>query len=327
MIVVKTPLRVSFFGGGTDFPDYFLSHGGAVLGTAIDKHIFHLITRFPSKIFDYSIRLAYRNVERVTSVDHIQHVPFREILKYYGIKKDIEISITADLPSFSGLGSSSAFTTGLLKGLYAFEGKFISCQSLAEKTIQIERQNLKETVGYQDQIFAAFGGFNLITFEKTGKFSVERISLHARRQEELEESLMLFYTGITRKASDLEKNKMTKLKEIVPNLKKIRNMVDSAHSVLTGNSPLSNFGKMLDQTWREKKKLDSAVSNNLVDKMYETALAGGALGGKLLGAGGGGFMLLYVPVEKQKKVRKLLKKFYETKFRIDSAGSTIVHSA
>jgi D-glycero-alpha-D-manno-heptose-7-phosphate kinase len=326
MIICKTPFRISFFGGGTDFPEFFERHGGAVLGTAIDKCIYHSVTQFPSHLFDYSVRLSYRKVECVRSVAEIEHAPFRSILTHLGIERDVEIGLTADLPSLSGLGSSSSFTVGLLHALHAFQGRFISRDELARLAVHIEREVLQETVGCQDQYFAAFGGLNLIEFIGRDDVVVNRVCLPPARLRELDESLLMYYTGITRRARDIEAEKLRNLDRIEENLKRIHRLVDQAHRLLTGQQPLSAFGELLDATWREKRALSPVVSNPQIDRMYDIARTAGALGGKLLGAGGGGFLLLFVPPENQKRVREALHEFHEITFSINAHGSTIIHS-
>ncbi|RME71470.1 MAG: GHMP kinase [Verrucomicrobia bacterium] len=326
MIICKTPLRISFFGGGTDLPEFFMKNGGAVLGTAIDKHIYHFVSRFPSELFDYSIRLAYRKTECVRALDEIEHAPFRETLRHFGIERDVEIALAADLPSFSGLGSSSSFTVGLVNALSAFSGKFVPKDVLARKAIRIERDILHESVGWQDQIFAAYGGLNLIEFEKGGGFNVHRVVLPQERLRELERSIMLFFTGITRRAVEVEKNKINNIARIEDNLRRMLRLVDRAHGILTGNGPLAAFGELLHQTWLEKRQLDPAVSNPQIDDMYRRGMEAGALGGKLLGAGGGGFLAFFVPPERQEHVRAALAGHYEISFSINAAGSSIIHS-
>jgi D-glycero-alpha-D-manno-heptose-7-phosphate kinase len=326
MIIARTPLRISFFGGGTDFPEFFQTHGGAVLGTAIDKSIYHTVNRFHSTLFDYSMRLAYRQVECVRQLDEVQHRPFREILRHFGVQKDVEITLAADLPSYSGLGSSSSFTVGLIKTLAAHRGKFISTGDLARLAIHIERNVLEETVGWQDQIFAAYGGLNLIEFRHDGDFAVHRIAISKDRREELDRSLLLYFTGITRRASDVEKNKIKNLAAIQETLRRMHLLVDRAHGILTGNESLSEFGQLLDTTWQEKRRLDPGVSNPDIDEMYATAMAGGALGGKLLGAGGGGFMVFFVPPERQESVRARMTRYHEIPFSMNASGSSIIHS-
>jgi D-glycero-alpha-D-manno-heptose-7-phosphate kinase len=326
MIISRTPLRISFFGGGTDFPEFFTQHGGAVLGTAIDKHIYHSVVRFPSEFFDYSIRLAYRKVECVRQRDEIEHLPFRKILEYFDIGKDIEISLTADLPSFSGLGSSSSFTVGLINALSAHEGRFVSKEELARTAIHIERDILQETVGCQDQVFAAYGSLDLIEFSGDNRFAVHRICLPKSRLYELDNSLLMFFTGITRRADDIERTKLQNLDKIKKPLLQLYQLVEKAHGLLTGNAPLSDFGRLLDTAWQAKRNLAPGVSEPRIDQMYELALANGALGGKLLGAGGGGFMLLFVPEENQPRLRNAMQGYCEVEFSINAPGSSIIHS-
>jgi D-glycero-alpha-D-manno-heptose-7-phosphate kinase len=326
MIISKTPLRVSFFGGGTDLPEHFTNHGGAVLGTAIDKFVYISASRFPSELFDYSVRLAYSKVENVNSVAEIEHAPAREILKINNIEKDIEVSISADLPSFSGLGSSSSFTVGMLKAIKAYKGEHIAANVLAREAIRIERDVLKESVGFQDQAFAAFGGFNIIEFSGQDRMRVERIALSIDREQELKSHLMMFYTGITRRAQGIEKTKIANIQSLTQRLTAMRHMVDTAHTVLTAQGSLTRFGELLHESWLQKRQLTSDVSNPVIDEMYVKAKAAGALGGKLLGAGGGGFMLFYVPSERKSTVKIALKNYHEIAFNINAAGSTIIHS-
>jgi D-glycero-alpha-D-manno-heptose-7-phosphate kinase len=326
VIIVQTPLRVSFFGGGTDFPEFFREHGGAVLGTAIDKYIYHSVTAFPSRLFDYSIRLAYRKVECVAKLDDVEHAPFREVLRFMNIDRDVEISLAADLPSSSGLGSSSSFTVGLINALMAFKGRFISQSELATTAIHIERNILREVVGFQDQVLAAYGGLNVVRFVKDDEFVVHRVALSKARQTELTESLLMFFTGITRSACNIEKCKLENLPNVRGQLKRMLYLVDEGHNILTGNQDLSAFGSLLDRTWNEKRMLAANVSNPQIDGMYERGCAAGALGGKLLGAGGGGFLLLFVPPERKERVRRALAEYYEVPFSISARGSGVVHS-
>lgn len=326
MIIVRTPLRISFFGGGTDFPEFFSENGGAVLGTAIDKYIYHTVSHVPSWLFNHKIRFAYRKVEFANNLDEIEHVPFREILRHCGVHKDIEVNLASDLPAFSGLGSSSSFTVGLIKGLNAFIGKHINQQELAEQAIFIEREVLKEAVGVQDQIFASYGGLNIIKFSSGHNFLVERLAISRERLRELDESLLLFFTGVTRRAQEVEKKKIENITNLNANLKKMFGLVDRAHDVLTSSQSLSNFGSLLNETWMEKRMLNSAVSSSQIDSLYQQGIDAGALGGKLLGAGGGGFMLFYVPPERQERVRLALAAYNEVKFSINAPGSSIIHS-
>ncbi|HWP02723.1 MAG TPA: hypothetical protein VNL96_04660 [Gemmatimonadaceae bacterium] len=260
------------------------------------------------------------------SIDEVEHAPFREILRHFGIEQDVEISLAADLPSFSGLGSSSSFTVGLINALSAFQGRFIPKGDLARLAIRVEREILQETVGLQDQVTAAYGGFNLIHFLGAEKFVVTRVTIPRSRLEELDRSLMLFFTRITRRADQIERQKLKRLNSIEPGLRRSLELVDKAYGILTGGGPLVAFGELLDSAWREKRALDPNVSTAGVDLMYREAREAGAIGGKLCGAGGGGFMLLFVPEERQDAVRKALRAYPEVRFSIDAPGSTIIHS-
>ncbi len=326
MIICKTPFRISFFGGGTDWPEFFEEYGGAVLGSAIDSSIYHSVSHFHSGLFDYSVRLAYRKVECVQSVHDIEHRPFREILKAFGITKDIEINLAADLPNLSGLGSSSSFTVGLINALSSFQGKYLARHELAYRAIEMERQQLGEAVGCQDQVFAAFGGFNLVEFYRRDHIVVNRLVLRPDRLEELNRSLLLFFTGVTRKAHEIEKNKIARIAQTRPTLFKLRNQVDEGHNLLTGDRPISDFGELLHRAWLDKKQLSSGVTNAHIDQMYEHARENGSLGGKLLGAGGGGFLLLFVPPERQQRLRQAMGNYHEVPFRLNAPGSTVIHS-
>ena len=326
MIISKTPLRVSFFGGGTDLPEFFKSHRGAVIGTAIDKYIYHSAFKFPSKLFNYNTRISYSKVECVNDVNELQHAPFREVLKSQEIYKDIEVHVAADLPSFSGLGTSSSFTVGLLNALKAYKGEQVSQQALASEAIRIEREILKEAVGFQDQIFAAFGGFNIINFNSDESFTVDPILISKNKFEELSNSLVLFFTGITRRAQDVEAEKIKNMKGINQSLHSMLALVDNAYDILTNNKTLTEFGSLLNQTWQDKKKLSSGVSNKTIDELYDRAMNNGALGGKLLGAGGGGFLLFFVPPEKKEKLRHALGDLHEIDFKMNAAGASIIYS-
>jgi D-glycero-alpha-D-manno-heptose-7-phosphate kinase len=326
MIITKTPLRISFFGGGSDLPEYFSRRGGAVLGTAIDKYVYLSVTRFPSQLFDYNIRVAYRKVECVGARDQIEHSPVREALRLCGIERDIEIHVAADLPSFSGLGSSSSFTVGLLKALHGHLGRHIGAAELMSLAIHLERDILREAVGYQDQVFAAYGGFNYIEFSGTHGVHVERVATTRERLEELDASLMMFFTGVTRRAANVEQDKIANMAAIDENLSRMRRMVDEGLAILTSSRPLSEFGDLLNRTWQEKRCLSSGVSNPVIDGIYATAMENGAIGGKLLGAGGGGFMLLFVPPERHGQLRQALQGFHEVEFSINAPGSAVIHS-
>jgi D-glycero-alpha-D-manno-heptose-7-phosphate kinase len=327
MILCKTPLRVSFLGGGTDFPEYYRANGGgAVLGTAIDKYLYHSVMPFHSRLFDYSVRIAYRKVECVASVDQIEHAPFREVLRHVGISKDVEISVTSDLPSFSGLGSSSSFVVGLLNALHAYRGRAVTKMELSRQAIRIEREVLREAVGCQDQVFAAFGGCNLVEFSESDEIVVHRIPLTREQLAELEASLLVFYTGIGRKAVDLEAKKVANMHWLGESLRTMRGLVDEGYRVMTGGGAMSALGELLDRSWQVKKQLEAGVSNETIDAMYAAGRSAGALGGKILGAGGGGFLLLFVPPERHEAVRAALASHYEIEIGLGAPGSQIVHA-
>lgn len=326
MLICRTPFRVSFFGGGTDLPEYFNKYRGAVIGTAIDKYIYHTISRFPSELFEYNTKISYSKVECVKSIDDITHLPFREILRSTNILKDVEIHIAADLPSYSGLGSSSSFTVGLLQAINAFKGQDISPLELAKEAIRIERDVLRESVGCQDQTFAAFGGMNLIRFGPDNEIVVEPLHLSGNVIEELSASLIMFFTGITRRASNIEADKIKHINSLESNLHSLLSIVEEAYELLQSGTNLFKFGELLHRGWNEKKRLANGVSNPVIDEIYDTGIRNGALGGKLLGAGGGGFMLFFVPPEKREKLKKSLSHLSEIPFSMGAAGSTIIYS-
>ncbi len=325
MILCRTPLRASFLGGGTDFPEFFREHSGAVLGAAIDKYLYHSVMPFHSHLFDYSVRIAYRQVECVKTVSEIQHAPFREVLKFVGIEQDVEISFTSDLPSFSGLGSSSSFVVGLLQALLAFRGRNVSRLELAYRAIEIERDVLKDSVGCQDQTFAAMGGINLIEFVDVDNIIVNRVPLPRERLNELQSQLMLFYTGIPRRAGALEAQKMQNLSQITDYLLEMRKMVDEGYDLLVGRQDIARFGELLHRSWTLKRRLHKAVSTSEIDDMYTAARDAGAVGGKILGAGGGGFLLLLVPPERRDRVRTALSGHFEIEIGLNAPGTQIVY--
>jgi len=325
MIISKTPFRISFFGGGTDYPEYFTKYSGAVLGTAIDKYCYISVTPFYSKLFDYSIRVAYREVERVKSLEEVQHAAFRECLRWCGITKDIEVNYTAELPAFSGLGTSSSFVVGLLNALYAYQGKSVRPIELAYQAIKIEREILKETVGCQDQTFAAAGGFNVLEFRAIDDIVVHRVPLSRERIEEFEAHLLVVFSGILRRASDIAAKQVKRVEINKDRLKRMREMVDEGYDVLTSSGDLTKFGLLLDEAWQLKSQLDESVANDAIKAIYEEGKKAGAIGGKLLGAGGGGFFLFFVPPEKKKSVRERLG-IEEIQVKVNAPGTHIIHT-
>jgi D-glycero-alpha-D-manno-heptose-7-phosphate kinase len=325
MIITQTPLRISFLGGGTDYPEYFTQHGGAVLGTAIDKSAYFSISRFYSKLFDYSIRIAYRQVECAKSIDDLQHAPFRECLRWTGLTRDVEINHSAELPAFTGLGSSSSFVVGLLNSIYTYQRKLVEPIELAYEAIEIERKVLKESVGCQDQTLAAVGGFNLVEFRAMNDFRVHPLPISRERLEEFEDHLMIFFTGIKRRAEDLAAKQVHRVRENNDRLAILRSLVDKGYDSLVRPGGLARFGHLLHEAWMLKRDLADAVSNDTVDEIYLAGREAGALGGKLLGAGGGGFVLFFVPPERKEAVRRRLAHLQEVPFATDAPGSHAIN--
>ncbi|MCF6218369.1 MAG: kinase [Gammaproteobacteria bacterium] len=324
MIISKTPFRISFFGGGTDYPDWYHQYGGSVLAAGIDKYCY-ISCRYLPPFFDHKYRIVYSNIENVKEISEIQHPAVRAVLGYQQCYKGLEIHHDGDLPARSGLGSSSSFTVGLLHAVSALKGQHISQEELARQAIHVEQQLIGEHVGSQDQITAALGGFNRIRFFQDGHFSAEPVILSSQRRDELQDHLMLFFTGLQRNAPDIAKSKIDNLHKRVDELKAMGAMVDEALAILT-NDPgdIGEFGKLLDQSWQLKRQLSHKVSNPMIDELYHTAKQAGALGGKLLGAGGGGFLLLFVRPELQSRVREALQQLIYVPVRFDSSGSKIV---
>jgi D-glycero-alpha-D-manno-heptose-7-phosphate kinase len=324
MVITSTPLRVSFFGGGTDYPVWYRSHGGAVLSTAIDKYCYITCRRLPP-FFEYHSRVSYSKVENVAVNGQIQHPSVRGCLQYLGVDEGVEIHHVADLPARTGLGTSSAFTVGLLLGLYALKNQMRDKAALAADAIHVEQVLLQEAVGAQDQISAAYGGFNRINFEPDGSIEVKRMMAAPDRLEELHKHFALFFTGFSRIASEVaqEQLKMTPHKQ--RELKLMHEMVDHAESIVTNtNCPLDEFGHLLHESWQLKRSLTSKVSNPHLDEIYAAGISAGALGGKLLGAGGGGFMLFFVSPERRAELRERLKNLLCVPFRVSRKGSHIV---
>lgn len=323
MIISRTPFRISFFGGGTDYPSWFGKHGGSVLATTIDKYCY-LTCRHLPPFFEHRIRIIYSLIENCQTVDDIKHPAAREVLRFLEFDRGIEIHHDADLPARSGMGSSSAFTVGLLNAMYALTGRMCTKHQLAAESIHIEQDLIKETVGSQDQISAAYGGLNHISFLRNGEFSVTPITILPERIRELNAHLMLFYTGIKRTASDIAQTFVGDMESKKRQLRTMATLVDEAIGVLTSRDNLTAFGELLHETWEAKRALSSMVSNPEVDALYDSARAAGAIGGKLTGAGGGGFMLLFVPPDRQRAVRLALGGFVYVPFKIDFTGSQII---
>ena len=323
MIVTKTPFRMSFFGGGTDMPSFFNEHGGAVISTTFDKFCYVNVRHLPPFMPYYS-ELVYSKIERVNSIDDIIHPLIRECMRLHDIH-EIRLTYEGDLPARTGLGTSSTFAVGMLNAFCALKGKMVSKRMLAEEAIRVERDILKEHGGWQDQVAAAFGGLNRIDF-KDNKFNVSPIVIHPDRKAQLDNNLLLFYTGVTRFSSDVQKDTFAKPEDKTAQLKKMLALVDDAQAILEDkNADLNEFGRMLDHTWKLKRGTGSKVSNGSIDELYERGIKAGALGGKLLGAGGGGFLLFYVEPDKQQNVIKALDDLMHVPFNFENEGTSIVH--
>ncbi len=323
MIICRTPFRISFFGGGTDYPSWFKHHGGAVLAASIDKYCY-LTCRYLPPFFAHRIRVVYRVIETCKHVEEIHHPVVRETLRYLNFQRGLELHHDGDLPARSGMGSSSAFAVGLLHALHALRGEMRTKMQLAREAIHVEQDVLGETVGCQDQVLAAFGGLRYVQFHADGKIAVDPLPLPPERLADLQSHLMLFYTGIARTASDVAKTYATNLQAHRRRLDHIRRLVEEAIDILVSGMDLRALGNLLHEAWRTKRSLSNKVSNPQVDALYETARAAGAIGGKLTGAGGGGFLLLFVPPKKHRAVRDALDRQIHVPFAFEPAGSQII---
>ena len=323
MIVTRTPYRISFFGGGTDYPGWYRQEGGVVISTSIDKYCYINCRHLPP-FFGHKYRIVYSAIENVMEPSEIQHPAVREVLKYMGCDKGLEIHHDGDLPARSGLGSSSSFTVGLLHALKAMSGTQISHDSLAKQAIHIEQNLIKESVGSQDQVAAAYGGFNKIDFHCSGDFSVTPIILPEPRLRDLQDHLMLFFTGFSRIASEIAQSQIQNISARHTELTEMMQMANEALSVLQATGSLDDFGALLHEGWCLKKSLSNRISNPDLDHIYEAARAAGAIGGKLLGAGGGGFMLFFVQPHLQGQVLECLKDLIHVPFQFENTGSRVV---
>jgi len=323
MIISKTPFRISFFGGGTDYPAWYRKYGGAVLATTIDKYCY-ITCRYLPPFFEHKIRVVYSKVDSCKSIDEISHPSVRETLRFLKMNRGVEIHHDGDLPARSGMGSSSAFTVGLLHALYALKGRMPSKHQLARESIHIEQEILKETVGSQDQMSAAYGGLNLIEFSETGEISIKPVTLTQERIKELNSHLMLFYTGIIRTAADIAESYVNGIEERKEQLSRLNGLLEGSIEILNADKDIAGFGRLLHEAWNIKRSLSARVSNPKVDEIYSEARSAGAVGGKLTGAGGGGFMLLFVPPEKQREVRRKLNNLIYVPFKFEFSGSQIV---
>lgn len=332
MVISRTPHRISFFGGGTDYPDWYLEYGGKVLGAAIDKYCYISLRELPP-FFEHKYRIIYSKIETVGSLDEIAHPSVRETLRYFqntlryfGGETGFEVHHDGDIPARSGMGSSSSFTVGLVNSLYALAGKIISKDNLFKEAIHIEQDLIKENVGSQDQVWAAVGGLNYIEFLQNGRIVVKPIIMKEKQLNVFGKKFMLFFTGLSRYASEVAGEKIKNLHKRKEELFRMTELVDEAYNILTSekDGDFTEFGKLLNETWLLKRKLSSKVTNGDIDSIYETAIRNGAVGGKLLGAGAGGFILFYVEPENQNRVREALKNLLQVPFNFDYSGSEII---
>lgn len=322
MIITQTPFRMSFFGGGTDYPEFFKENGGSVISTTFDKYCYVTVRHLP-RFFDYKNQVTYGIIERTNSADEIKHPAVREAMKYLDMR-ELRIVYEADLPARTGLGTSSSFAVGMLNAFYALKGKYVDKRKLADDAIHLERELCNESGGIQDQIAVSFGGLNRIDFSGMG-YNVTPVIISIDRKKALNENLMLFFTGFSRMSSEIadkqKKNTKNKLKE----LNEMKALVDDAEKVLTSKCDLNEFGRLLDYSWKLKRGITDEISTSAIDQIYEKALNAGAVGGKLLGAGGGGFLLFYVEKDKQPKVKEALEDFLYVPFEFEDAGTRIMY--
>ena len=322
MIITRTPFRMSFFGGGTDIASFYEEHGGAVLSTTFDKYCYVNVRHLP-RFFDYRTHLTYSRTEYVNGVDEIQHPLIREAMRLLDIR-EIRLMYDADLPARTGLGTSSSFAVGLLNAFYALKGKRVDSKRLADEAIYLERVRCQEAGGIQDQIAAAYGGMNRIDMDRNG-YRVRPMVLSNQRRDELNDSLMLFFTGFTRFSSEIQQKTEASLEEKTAQLLEMKGLVDDAESILISKAELGEFGRLMDYSWKLKRGLSAGISTSAIDEVYETAMKAGARGGKLLGAGGGGFLLFFVEPERQPAVREALRELLYVPFRFETGGPQVVH--
>lgn len=325
MIITRTPFRISFFGGGTDYPAWYRENGGAVLSTTINKYCY-IHCRYLPPFFDYKYRIRYTSREETHDIDDIKHPSVRECIKYSNLDKGIEMIHTSDIPAQSGMGSSSAFTVGFLNSLYALKGEIVTKRHLAIDAIDVEQNIIRENVGSQDQVAASYGGFNKIMFGTDSEFDVYPITIGNSKLENLQNHLMLFFTGFSRNASDIAEEQIKKTPDRKNELNAMFDMVNNAIDIINGNhSDINEFGRLLHKSWLIKRGLTDKITNSHIDKIYQSALDAGALGGKLLGAGGGGCILFFVEPDLQSKVRERLNNLLHIPFKFENQGSQIIY--
>lgn len=322
MIITQTPFRMSFFGGGTDFSQFYNEHGGAVISTTFNKYCYVTVRHLP-RFFEYKTHLTYSKTETVNENDEIQHPAIRNAMRWLDMH-EIRLTYESDLPARSGLGTSSSFAVGMLEAFYALKGKYADKRKLADDAIYLERILCAETGGVQDQISASFGGLNRINFSRDG-YTVNPVIISPERKKSLNDNLMLFFTGMSRFSSDIQKQTEKSMPEKTKELLEILSLVDEAEKILVDkNTNLDDFGRLLDYSWKLKRGISNGISTNEIDEQYDCAIKAGALGGKLLGAGGGGFLLFYVPSEKQKNVRAALSNQLYVPFKFENEGTKII---
>ena len=323
MIITQTPFRMSFFGGGTDFSGFYNEHGGAVISTTFDKYCYVTVRHLPP-FFDYKTHVTYSKEEKINNLSEMQHPAIRNAMEWLNMH-DIRLTYESDLPARSGLGTSSSFAVGMLSAFYALKGQYADKRKLADDAIYLERTLCKEAGGIQDQIAASFGGMNRINFSADG-YTVHPVIINPERKKLLNEHLMLFFTGFSRFSSDIQKGTEKSMKDKTQQLLEMYKLVDDAEKILTDkNTSLDEFGKLLDYTWQLKRGISSGISTDSIDEQYERAKKAGALGGKLLGAGGGGFLLFYVPKDKQADVKKALAGQMYVPFSFENDGTKVIH--
>lgn len=323
MIITKTPFRMSFFGGGTDIPEYFYEHKGAVISTTFDKYCYVNVRHLP-RFFDYRTHLTYSKMEYVNDNCEIQHPAIRNAMDMLDMQ-EIRLVYEADLPARSGLGTSSSFAVGMLNAFYALKGKYADKKKLADEAIYLERELCNEAGGWQDQIAASFGGLNRIDFSGSG-YEIRPIIISPERKRKLESNLMLFFTGFTRFSSEIQKENQVVAKSKTEYLSEMYDLVEEAEQILVNKmKDIDDFGRLLDRTWKLKKQTGSKISTSSIDQLYELGIKEGTLGGKLLGAGGGGFLIFYVPEEYQTRVKEAMKELVYVPFRFEEGGTRIIH--
>ncbi len=325
MIITKTPFRMSFFGGGTDMPAFFNEHGGAVLSTTFDKYCYVTVRHLPP-FFDYTSELVYSRIEQVDGIEKIEHPLVRNCIKFLDMH-ELRVNYESDLPARTGLGTSSSFAVGLLNAFYALKGKYASKKQLADEAIYVERELCKESGGWQDQIAAAFGGFNRIDFKDNG-YEVSPVIISPERKQRLNDNLLLFFTGFSRFSSEIQQSTVSVIKDKTAQLKEMLALVDEAQKVLVNDkSDLDDFGRLLDTTWRLKRQTGAKISTGSIDELYEKGIKAGALGGKLLGAGGGGFLVFYVQPEKRQAVLAAMHDLLHVPFEFENGGTQVLYYA